>query len=125
MPGNLMIGLPVSGLMMFGRQLVDDVARKLTLFGWRYPLSILPTIRRTWFWIGAAHGLLDRDQQQKDFRNILSLMVNDRILPLQQIPCVHKLRNRNLLESCIFGSPTTPPFSTMVDVLETGDVLFF
>ena len=38
MPGNLMTGLPVSGLMILGLQLLDGPARKLTLLGWRYPL---------------------------------------------------------------------------------------
>ena len=37
-PGNLMTGLPVSGLMILGLQLLDGTARKLTLLGWRYPL---------------------------------------------------------------------------------------
>ena len=38
MPGNLMTGLPVSGLMTLGLQLLDGLARKLTLLGWRYSL---------------------------------------------------------------------------------------
>ena len=43
---------------------------------------------------------------------------NDRILPLQQILCARKFS----LESGINHFPTTPPCSTMVDVLETDDV---
>ena len=38
MTENLMTGLPVSGLMILGLQLLDGIARKLTLLGWRYPL---------------------------------------------------------------------------------------
>ena len=38
MPGNLMTGLPVSGLMILRLQLLDGIARKLTLLGWRYRL---------------------------------------------------------------------------------------
>ena len=35
---NLMTGIPVSGLMILGLQLLDGIARKLTLLGWRYTL---------------------------------------------------------------------------------------
>ena len=38
MLGNLVTGLPVSGLMIIGLQLLGSIARKLTLHGWRYPL---------------------------------------------------------------------------------------
>ena len=38
MPGNLMAGLPVSGLMILGLKLQDGKARESTLLGWRYPL---------------------------------------------------------------------------------------
>ena len=32
--GNLMTGLPASGLMILGLQLLDGIARMLTLLGW-------------------------------------------------------------------------------------------
>ena len=37
-PGSLMTGLPVSGLMILGLQLLDGTARELTPLGWRYPI---------------------------------------------------------------------------------------
>ena len=44
MPGNLMTGIPVSGLMIFGLSLLDRMARKLTLLDTRGPRSGLHTI---------------------------------------------------------------------------------
>ena len=38
MPGSLMTGLPVRGLMILGLQLLDGTARELTPLGWRYPI---------------------------------------------------------------------------------------
>ena len=40
MLGNLMTGLPVSGLMILGLQLLDGIVRQPTLLGWRYPLVL-------------------------------------------------------------------------------------
>ena len=37
-PGNLMTGHPVSGLMILGLQLQDGMAREIILLGWRCPL---------------------------------------------------------------------------------------
>ena len=64
MPGNLMTGLQVSGLIDFWAPAAGWYSTKAhTLLGWRYTRWILPTIRRAWFWIWAAHDRLDRDQQ--------------------------------------------------------------
>ena len=37
-PGNRMIGLPAGGLTILGPQLLDGLARRLTLHGWRQTL---------------------------------------------------------------------------------------
>ena len=70
-----MTGLPVSGLMVLGLLLQDGRAREVILHGWWSSLWILFAIRHTWFSIWAVLDRLDRDQQQKDFRNILGILV--------------------------------------------------
>ena len=86
MPGNLMTGLPVSGLMILGLQLQDGCARAHTVpsdtHGSR---SGLHTIN----WIEISN--------RKISETFLVLWFYDRIWPLQQIFCVRNLRNRNLL----------------------------
>ena len=107
MPGNLMTGLPVSGL---GRQLLDGKARKPTLLGWQSILfeSCPPSDTR-----GSGSRLHTIQSIEISNRKIsecfLVLWYSDRILSLQQILRVRKLRNRNLfgkLHYSLFNNTT-------------------
>ena len=101
-----------------GLQLLDGKERKPTLLGWRYPLWILPTIRHTWFWIWAVSAA-ERFQKHSWYFGTTTQFCRC------NKSCVFaNSETETCLKSCIIHFPTTPPCSTMVDVLEPSDVLF-
>ena len=120
-PGNQTIGIPT--LPIVPQLQLQRGTIQGTLHGWCQSLWILPTIRRTWFWILVAHVQLDRERQSEGSRNLRCIMV----LRQNSVPCIKffvfaNSETETCLASCIVHFPTTPPFSTRVDVLEKGDV---
>ena len=121
-PGNQMIGLPATGQMIIQLQLLGGLARELTRPGWHQSNWILPTIRHTLFWILAVHVRLDQKRQSKGSRNMHGITALRQSFAVAISPsCLPTLRRR-LVGKIVIHFPTTPPCSTRVDVLETGDV---
>ena len=68
------MGLLAIGLTIPQLQLLAGLARELILHGWQQSLGTLPTIRRTLFWILAAHGQLNQERQSKGSRSTHGIM---------------------------------------------------
>ena len=88
-PGNQTIGIPTLPTIP---QLQLQCGRiQGTLHGWYKSLLILPTIRRTLFWILVAHDQLIENGNQKIPEICAVLWHDNRIWPLQQGLCVCQL----------------------------------
>ena len=101
-PGNQTIGIPT--LPIVPQLQLQRGTIQGTLHGWCQSLWILPTIRRTWFWILVAHVQLDRERQSEGSRNLRCIM----ILRQNSVPCIKffvfaNSETETCLESCFFS----------------------
>ena len=94
MLGNLMIGPPVSGLMILGLELLDGMARELMLLVWRYNLAYHPT--HVVLDLGCTRSIGSRSVIDRFLQDALFLWHYNGSLPLQQIFRVCQLRNRKM-----------------------------
>ena len=104
------------------KELLHGMARDI-LHAWHQSFWTLPTTRRTLFWILAAHGQLDQEQQSKSSKSMFFFTA------LRQSFCrcnksfvFANSETETCWEYCCIHFPTTPPCSTGVDVLETGNL---
>ena len=73
-PGNQTIGVPVTGLMIPGLQMLGGSAQKPVLYGWWQLNCFLSTIEHPWCWILAAHARLDQERRSKVSRSMHGIM---------------------------------------------------
>ena len=107
------------------KELLHGVERGI-LHEWHQYLWTLPTIRHTLFWILAAHGQLDQERQSESSRNMRCIMaLRQSFAVVKILSCLPTLRRRPVGRAVLSIFPTTPPCSTRVDVLETGNVPIF
>ena len=71
-PGNQTIGIPT--LPTIPQRQLQRVKIHGTLNGWHQSLWILPTIRRTSFWILVAHSQFDQELQSEGSRHMRCIM---------------------------------------------------
>ena len=116
---NKAIGTPIAlTIHQRVRGTIEDIQ-----LGWRQFPWILPIIRRALFWILDAHDQLDQEKQSEDFRNMRSIMAlqQNSVLAISLFVSANS-ETETCRESCIIHFLAKPPCSTIVDVLETGDV---
>ena len=90
---------------------------------WQQSHWILPTIRHTLFWILAAHGQLDQERQSKGSKKrTLYHGITTEFCRCNTSFVFANSETESCWENCIIHLPTTPPCSTTIDVLDTGDV---
>ena len=120
-PWNQTIGIPTLPTIPQLQQLRGTIQN--TLNGWHQDRWILPTIRRTCFWILAEHDRFDQELQSEGARNMHCIFgITAEFSPCNKSFRVPTLRQKFDRGSCFIHFPTTPPFSAITDVLETGDV---
>ena len=90
--------------------------------GWHQSHWILPTIRHTLFWILAAHGQLDQAAIKSFPKHALYYGITTEFRRCNKSFVFANSETESCLESNMIHFPTTPPCSTRVDVLETGNV---
>ena len=90
---------------------------------WRQFPWILPTIRRKLFLILVVHDHLDQERQSEGSRQMRCIVVwRQDSVPAVRLSVFANSEGETCRENCLIHFPTTPPCSTRVDVLETGDV---
>ena len=122
MPANLMTGLQVSGLIVLGLQLLDGIARKPTLLGWRYTLNLVHHLTRVVLDLGCTRSIGSRSAIERFQKHSWYYGIATEICRCNTSFMFAKSETETCLESCIIHFPTTPPCSTIVDELETSDV---
>ena len=110
MPGNQMIGLPAIGLTIPGLQMLGGSGQRLILQA--HVVLDLGCTRS----IG-SRSAIERFKKQAWYDGITTEFCRD-----NKLFVFANSATETCIESCIMHFPTTPPCSTTVDVLETGDV---
>ena len=120
-PGNQTIGMMVLLVHLLCVVHLHGMAREIPPGRHQFPLNL--AIRHMLFWILVVHGQMDRDQPSVDSKNMhCTLALRQNFCTCNKSFVFANSATGTCLESCIIYFPTTPPCSTRVDVLETGNV---
>ena len=120
MPGNLMIGLPVSGLIILGMKLQDGTSHTAWMAVPSLNLAYHPT--QIVLDLGCTRSIGSRSAIKTFQKHSWYYGIATEICRCNRSFVFANSETETCSESCIIHFPTTPPCSTMVAVLETSNV---